>query len=140
MVIGNLHHWPITMPNANPFHCCRVCGFDFGAPPWGENGNHPSYWICPCCSAEAGIGDDTPEQVYHIRIYWLVLKRGEWWDPKEKPDGWSLEEQLKQIPPGFTDEDISKIKRENIKKLVLKGRKAGLSDRQARTRDPKRLP
>ena len=90
------------MPKSSidPKNCCRVCGYDFGAPPWGGDGHCPEFWICPCCGSEAGYYDTTEKAVLMNRKRW-VDAGAIWKEPKEKPDNWSLEEQLKQIPEEF---------------------------------------
>jgi len=87
----------------DPKNCCRVCGRDHKAPPWGEDGRGPEYWICPCCGVEAGYGDETRDDAVFYRKYWLGKQEAKWWQPKKKPDNWSLEDQLKQIPREFRD-------------------------------------
>ena len=78
-------------------HNCRVCGFYIENLPWGEAGNCPTYEICPCCGVEFGNEDYTIESVKKYRNEWLS-KDGYWFDPDEKPNEWSLDEQLKSIP------------------------------------------
>src|SRR5688572_3476448 len=51
---------------------CRVCGFDCGEPLWVDDGTTPTYLICPCCGAESGLDDETPEQVRQYRDEWLM--------------------------------------------------------------------
>ena len=41
----------------------RVCGYELAYFPWGENNDTPSYEICPCCGAEFGCDDYTPETI-----------------------------------------------------------------------------
>lgn len=33
-------------------HNCRVCGLYIEDFPWGDDGNCPTYEICPCCGAK----------------------------------------------------------------------------------------
>jgi hypothetical protein len=78
-------------------HHCRVCGLYNEDPPWGDDGNSPNYEFCPCCGIEFGNQDYTIESAKANRSKWI--NKGAIWDsPKEKPDDWNLEEQLKQIP------------------------------------------
>ncbi len=76
---------------------CRVCGNPQADPPWGEDNQSPTYEICDCCGVEFGYGDCTPKAIKVFRDRWLVTG-GNWKYPKYKPDNWSLEEQMKNIP------------------------------------------
>lgn len=78
-------------------HNCRVCGLFITNLPWGENGNSPSYEICPCCGVEFGNEDYTINSTRQYRNKW-VLKGGNWFFPSEKPQNWNIEEQFNQIP------------------------------------------
>ena len=99
-------------------YCC-VCGLDQGEPIWGETGDSPTYNICQCCATEFGLEDTSPASCFGSRAYWLRKLSGRWWSPPPDP-GWSLEEQLKNIPEGFRDEDISEEdKNEQLKILGL---------------------
>lgn len=81
-------------------HNCRVCGLYIENAPWGYDGMSPTYEICPCCGVEFGNDDYTIESVKTYRTEWI--KRGaNWFTPKEKPNNWNLEEQLKKIPLGY---------------------------------------
>ncbi|MFZ0565137.1 MAG: hypothetical protein WAM28_03000 [Chlamydiales bacterium] len=88
------------MDNDKSVHYCRVCGLDQGEPPWGENGNSPSFGICFCCGVEFGYGDCSVEDVRRTRKEWLD-NGALWLDSEEKPDNWLLEEQLNNIPEEF---------------------------------------
>ena len=88
------------MDNDKASHYCRVCGLDQGEPPWGEHGNSPSFGICFCCGVEFGYGDCSIEDTKRTREIWLA-KGAPWDEPKEKPDNWSLEEQMKNISEEF---------------------------------------
>lgn len=81
-------------------HNCRVCGLFIEDLPWGEDGNYPTYEICPCCGVEFGYEDYTLESTKEYREKWL-LKGAEWFDKSEKPSDWNKEEQLKNIPNNF---------------------------------------
>jgi hypothetical protein len=90
------------MANEDPKFCCRVCGLFQGEdhPPWGEDGKCPSFDICECCGAEFGYDDCFFDDVKRTREEWL--KDGAKWHwPKDKPENWSLEEQMKNIPEEF---------------------------------------
>lgn len=81
-------------------HHCKVCGLYHEDPPWGEDGQSPTYNICACCGVEFGNDDYTPEAVLKYRQ--ACLDKGSvWFEPKERPANWNLEEQLKAIPKGF---------------------------------------
>ena len=87
------------MANENKL-ACRVCGKLQYDPPWGEDGQCPTYDICDCCGVEFGYGDCTLKAVRAFRERWLA-NGANWKYLKEKPTNWSLEEQLKQIPKEF---------------------------------------
>ena len=91
------------MHNKNYDHFCRVCGLDQEEAIWGEDGKTPSFEICSCCGVQFGYGDDNPEQCRRVRKHWIEKEGAKWSWPKGKPENWSLEEQLKQIPPAFRD-------------------------------------
>jgi len=84
----------------NKKKCCRVCGLNQDEPPWGEDGNSPSFAICSCCGVEFGYEDCSLESVKKYRSDWL-LKNAPWFSKKEKPVNWSIEEQIKNIPDEF---------------------------------------
>lgn len=79
---------------------CRVCGLRQDEPIWGEDGNSPSYDICPCCGVEFGYGDTTIDNCKAIRKDWIA-KGMKWSFPEEKPSNWSWDEQKKHIPPKY---------------------------------------
>jgi hypothetical protein len=81
-------------------YVCRVCGLDQQEKPWGEDGKTPSFVICYCCGCEAGYQDCQLSATKHAREKWLE-KGSSWWDSKFKPENWSLEEQLSQIPSEY---------------------------------------
>ena len=93
------------MPN-DPRNYCRVCGLDQGEFIWGEDGRSPTYGICACCGVEFGYGDGDVENCVAIRHHWINIEGARWRESKEKPKGWILENQIKQIPIGFRDEDV----------------------------------
>ncbi len=76
---------------------CRVCGMKQDFQPWGRDGKIPSFEICGCCGVEFGYEDSTQKSIKKYRETWMK-NGGAWAIPKEAPSGWSLEEQLKQIP------------------------------------------
>jgi len=97
------------MPYIKENHC-RVCGYDHGYSPWGDDGC-PDYCICDCCGAEAGNNDIEIGTIRGYREEWAKggftwgyrprTKLYEWFDPKLKPDNWSFKEQCKNIPKEF---------------------------------------
>ncbi|GGQ95257.1 hypothetical protein GCM10008957_04510 [Deinococcus ruber] len=81
-------------------YACRVCGYIYPVPPYGDDGDSPTYNYCPCCGVEYGYQDFTPEGVRMYREEWL--SRGRLWhDPKEEPENWDWIEQSKNIPDDF---------------------------------------
>lgn len=75
---------------------CRVCGLKQIEPIWGENNNIPTYEICDCCGVEFGNEDYTIESIIKYRNKWIV-NGFNWFNPKAKPNGWSLESQIKNV-------------------------------------------
>ena len=69
-------------------------------PPWGEDGKNPNHVICSCCGAEFGYEDFTLEGIRDHRNQWLE-NGAKWFSPKEKPENWLLEDQMKNIPEEF---------------------------------------
>jgi len=87
------------MPSDNNFHC-RVCGYLPEMPPWGGDGQSPTYEICPCCGVEYGYEDSTVSSVKKYRDEWADAGY-KWQDVNAKPKFWNLEDQLKRIPEIF---------------------------------------
>ena len=79
---------------------CRVCGLEQLEPPWGEDGNTPSFNICPCCGVEFGYEDSTVVTIRNYRNLWLE-NGAKWSISKATPVKWNLEEQLRLIPPEY---------------------------------------
>ena len=75
---------------------CRVCGYKLKFFPWESDNNTPTFEICPCCGAEFGYDDYTPQSVMAYRENW-IKSGSKWFDPAKKPDNWSLEKQLHNI-------------------------------------------
>lgn len=84
----------------NKIYFCRVCGLYQEDPPWGISGKDPSRNICPCCGIEFGYEDFSLEAIREKRKQW-INRGAKWFCPKEKPENWSLEEQMKNIPDEF---------------------------------------
>lgn len=79
---------------------CRICGLEHSEPPWGADGQCPTYEFCPCCGVEAGHEDYTPSSASFYRQAWLA--EGAAWElPKLKPAEWNLLRQLENIPLEF---------------------------------------
>lgn len=81
-------------------HECMVCGcysVDF---PWGEDGKSPTFQLCPCCGVQFGKEDSTMESIKTYRAEWKN-SGGNWFMKNEKPEGWDIEEQMKNIPNEF---------------------------------------
>jgi hypothetical protein len=81
-------------------YLCRICGLRHPHPPWGDDGHAPSFEICDCCGAEFGYHDATIQAIRNYRDRWLS-EGAIWFISNEKPNEWSLEDQLKQIPNRF---------------------------------------
>ena len=93
------------MTNNEDLLHCRVCGFLHQESPWGKTGMDPDYTICPSCGVEAGYEDSTLEATRKYRSEWLE-SGAPWFSKSAKPEGWSLDEQLKHIPASFRDESL----------------------------------
>ncbi len=79
---------------------CRVCGLDQGEPIWGEDGRSPTYIIFSCCGVEFGYEDSTINGIIQYREKW-INDGAKWFHEKEKPDDWTVEEQLKAVPKEY---------------------------------------
>ncbi len=73
---------------------CRVCGLLQDEPIWGDDGEAPSFNICPCCGCEFGTEDSHVEAMVRHRTNWMATD-GAWFDPARTPSGWSRDEQLR---------------------------------------------
>lgn len=80
------------------FETCPSCGY-VGVEPVNESGGS-TFEICPCCGIEYGYGDATLEGLICHRQQWIA-EGARWFDPKERPEHWSLEQQLANIPERF---------------------------------------
>lgn len=90
----------MTTPDECPDYPCRVCGYDLEEPPWGPDGASPSYLICDCCGAEAGLDDIDRAAATHYRDKWLA-DGARWFDPRARPPDWDVQAQLACVPPEF---------------------------------------
>jgi len=88
------------MPQNSDLATCRVCGLIQTDLPWGKTGRDPSHDICDCCGVEFGYGDFTIKAIQRSRNIW-IQSGTKWRRPKAKPEGWVLEEQLRNIPDQF---------------------------------------
>lgn len=87
--------------NEPELRTCRVCGLisrDFY--PWGQDGTAPSFDICECCFTEFGYDDLHITIIRERREDWIE-KGCKWHDPTKKPENWSADEQLKNVPEVF---------------------------------------
>jgi hypothetical protein len=72
-------------------HYCPVCGFGPFAEPYAcVDELRQSFEICPCCGCE--YGHDDCEQ----RLAQWVASGCQWFEPKERPENWSLDAQLRR--------------------------------------------
>ncbi len=76
---------------------CHVCGCLLDELPWGEDGCSPTFNICSCCGCEFGYEDCRAIGVRAHRRKWIE-SGGAWFLPKDRPEDWSMEEQLERIP------------------------------------------
>jgi hypothetical protein len=79
---------------------CRVCGYKSDEPPWGDDGRSPLFDFCACCGVEHGYQDSTPQGARTYRAEWLA-GGANWEQPSEKQIGWSLDDQLRDVPAEF---------------------------------------
>lgn len=94
--MGTLLIWIVSMHKNN----CRVCGFELPEPPWGEDGETPTWEICPCCGTEFGYEDCTVQAAKKRRAQWLA-SGANWFNEALKPSDWLLERQLADVPDHF---------------------------------------
>ncbi len=64
--------------------------------PLGDDGNSPTWEICPCCGTEFGYEDCTPASAREMRNRW-VSGGQQWFDKSKKPVDWSYDCQSKHI-------------------------------------------
>lgn len=79
---------------------CRICGLIQLTPPWGIDGDTPSFEICPCCSVEFGCEDSTIVAIRQYRSTW-ISGGAQWMEPDTKPLNWDLQKQLEHIPQEY---------------------------------------
>lgn len=57
--------------------CCRVCNFNCSPfMPWGQDGDTPSYGVCPNCNAEFGYEDASEAGISNYRKKHLIAPSG----------------------------------------------------------------
>lgn len=79
---------------------CRVCGLRFDDPPWGLDGQSPSFDICPCCGVEFGYEDCNHAAIRGYRDEWI--RDGMNWNyKKSRPEFWDVTAQMACIPERF---------------------------------------
>lgn len=86
------------LSNENLF--CRVCGYQSDEPTWGVDGRTPNFEFCPCCGVQHGYQDATITAVKKFRGQWIAAG-AVWDDKKSKPENWSLQLQLQNVPVDF---------------------------------------
>jgi hypothetical protein len=58
------------------------------------------YVICSACGAESGVDDVSVGSARRHRERWV--RGGAVWSwPRSTPSGWSLDDQLDDVPPGW---------------------------------------
>ena len=97
------------MIDKNKFYC-RICGLEQLEAPWGDDDKTANFEICGCCGCEFGCDDYNIDVIREYRKQWLSGKLkwqnnvsyfNSWFRSSIKPNNWSLEKQLKQIPKKF---------------------------------------
>lgn len=74
---------------------CKICGLNlYPFFPWGEDGQAPTYDICPCCGVEFGYEDSSVIGVVKFREKWINAG-ALWSETSLKPRDWNFEEQLR---------------------------------------------
>ena len=54
-------------------YICHICGYtELNEGSWGEDGNSPSFDICPCCGVEFGYEDCFEIEINKYRVNWLI--------------------------------------------------------------------
>ena len=79
---------------------CRVCGYRPEVPPWGLDGETPSWEICPSCGVEFGYEDVSAESVRRYRAKWRA-SGNHWTDAAVPADGMTVEDRLQRVPEEY---------------------------------------
>lgn len=87
----------MTNEAVNP---CRVCGYLLSSPPWGADGQSPTFEYCPSCGVEFGYEDSNIAGMRAYRERWLATG-ARWAERGGPPPCWNPEEQLTNIPEPF---------------------------------------
>ena len=69
-----------------------------GSPPYGQPYEEPSCEVCACCGFEFGNDDGpgtAPPKTFAEYLADWIDSGCLWFDPTRKPEGWSLNEQLR---------------------------------------------
>ena len=88
------------MDESDELLICRVCGLRQASPPWGQDGNSPTYEFCPCCGVEFGYGDATVVGTKRWRESWLSAG-AKWFESDSRPSDWDADAQLAQLPDAY---------------------------------------
>lgn len=86
----------------NKYDTCRICGFLYPeSPPWGKDGNSPTFNFCICCGVEFGYQDVNLQSSIQYRKNWI--KAGMKWDSTyiNQPSDWNPLQQMKNIPQEY---------------------------------------
>jgi Excinuclease ATPase subunit len=77
------------------YYKCPVCGFPYlEEEPYINGGEAGSFDICPCCGFQFGY--NPKKSIPEYRKQWM-LNGAKWFSEDDKPEDWSLEDQLKNI-------------------------------------------
>lgn len=83
-----------------PGDFCRACGHLADEPPWGAEGDAPTYDICECCGVEFGYGDTFLGAIRGHRSKWLEAG-AKWSNPRISTDGLDPATRLLNVPAQF---------------------------------------
>lgn len=87
----------ITTNKNNHSYICPVCGYDKLSEEPYDDGENPSYEICPCCGFEFGFDDQSRKLTYEeYRNQWIA-EGMQWFNPSKKPDNWDYKKQFNNI-------------------------------------------
>ena len=76
---------------------CRVCGYESGDRPWGDDGHLPSFDMCPCCGVEWGYEDNGLFSTERYRNLWIE-KGAPWFSRHIQSDSLSFDERMRRSP------------------------------------------
>jgi hypothetical protein len=73
---------------------------DHGVPPYHQRYGSASYDCCPCCGFEFGFDDDPGASAiassFGEYLADWIASGCVWFTPSSKPQGWSLDQQLRR--------------------------------------------